>query len=138
MAKNLFIKGQSGNPKGKPKGVRHKATQITYALMEGNLEEILAMVIERAKSGDIAACRMIIDKVLPNSKERPIALNLPLISSLDCVGTAQVEILNAVAIGEITPQEGERVSSIVDARRRSIEAIDLEARISLLEGQKCP
>ena len=137
MAKNLFIKGQSGNPKGKPKGVRHKATQITYALMEGNLEEILAMVIERAKSGDMAACRMIVDKLLPNSKERHIALNLPLINNLDGVGRAQAEILHAVSIGDITPQEGERISSIIDARRRSIEAIDLEVRISRLEGYKC-
>lgn len=137
MAKNLFIKGQSGNPKGKPRGVRHKATQITYALMEGNLEEILAMVIERAKSGDMAACRMIVDKVLPNSKERYIALNLPLINDLSGIGKAQEEILHAVSSGDITPQEGERVSSIIDARRRSLEIIDLEARISLLEGQKC-
>lgn len=80
MPKKLFIKGQSGNPKGKPKGVRHAATQISYALMEGNLEAVLATVIERAKSGDMAACRMIIDKVLPNTKDRPIALDLPSIA----------------------------------------------------------
>ena len=136
MAKNLFIKGQSGNPKGKPKGVRHKTTQITYALMEGNLEEILAIVIERAKSGDMAACRMIVDKVLPNSKERPIAINLPVISNLDGVGRAQVEILQAVSVGDITPNEGERIASIVEARRRSIETINLETRICRLEGNK--
>ncbi|WP_231970561.1 DUF5681 domain-containing protein [Polynucleobacter necessarius] len=39
MPKQLFVKGQSGNPKGKPKDVRHNATQITYALIKGNLQE---------------------------------------------------------------------------------------------------
>jgi hypothetical protein len=136
MPKNLFVKGTSGNPKGKPRGVRHAATQISYALMEGNLEEVLATVIERAKSGDIAACRMIVDKVLPNAKDRPIALDLPLINDLDGVGKAQAEILQAVSVGDITPNEGERIASIIEARRRSIETIDLEARICRLESAK--
>jgi Family of unknown function (DUF5681) len=135
MPKQLFVKGQSGNPKGKPRGVRHTATQISYALMEGNLEEVLATVIERAKGGDMTACKMVLDKVLPNTKDRPIALEIPLINDLNDVGNAQAEILQAVASGSITPNEGERVASIIEARRRSIETIDLEARISQLEGR---
>ena len=136
MPKNLFVKGTSGNPKGKPRGVRHAATQISYALMEGNLEGVLVTIIERAKSGDMTACRMIVDKVLPNTKDRPIVLDLPLIDDLDGVGKAQAEILQAVSVGDITPNEGERITSIIEARRRSIETIDLEARICRLEGAK--
>lgn len=137
MPKKLFVKGQSGNPRGKPRGVRHTATQISYALMEGNLKEVLETVINRAKGGDMVACRMVVDKVLPNSKDRPIALKLPLINDLSGVGLAQAEILHAVSIGDITPSEGEKIASIIEARRRSIETIDLEARISRLEAQTC-
>ena len=136
MPKKLFVKGQSGNPKGKPKGIRHTATQITYALLEGNLQEVLETVMERAKNGDMTACRMILDKVLPNTKDRPIALDLPSINDLEGVGKAQSEILHAVATGDITPNEGERMAAIIEARRRSIETIDLEARISQLETRK--
>lgn len=136
MPKNLFVKGTSGNPKGKPRGVRHTATQISYALMEGNLEKVLAAVIDKAKSGDMAACRMIIDKVLPNTKDRTVALDLPLINDLEGVGKAQAEVLQAVTLGDISPNEGERIASIIEARRRSIETIDLEARICRLESAK--
>ncbi len=136
MPKQLFVKGQSGNPKGKPKGVRHTATQITYALIEGNLQGVLETVLERAKNGDMTACRMILDKVLPNTKDRPVTIDLPPINDLNGVGFAQSEILQAVAAGDITPNEGERIVSIIEARRRSIESIDLEARISQLEMQK--
>jgi hypothetical protein len=136
MPKQLFVKGQSGNPKGKPKGVRHTATQITYALIEGNLQEVLETVVERAINGDMTACRMILDKVLPNTKDRPVTIDLPEINDLNGVGFAQAEILQAVATGDITPNEGERIASIVEARRRSLETIDLEARISQLETQK--
>lgn len=79
---------------------------------------------------------MILDKVLPNTKDRPITIDLPTINDLNGVGFAQAEILQAVAAGNITPNEGERIASIVEARRRSIESIDLEARISQLETQK--
>ncbi len=136
MPKKLFVKGQSGNPKGKPRGIRHATTQISYALMEGDLEAVLATVIERAKGGDMTACRMIVDKVLPNTKDRTIALDLPLINDLKGVGKAQAKILHAVAIGDITPNEGEKIASIIEARRKSIETIDLEARISRLETEK--
>ena len=136
MPKQLFVKGQSGNPKGKPKGVRHTATQVTYALVEGNLQEVLETVVERAINGDMTACRMILDKVLPNTKDRPVNIDLPPINDLNGVGFAQAEILQAVATGDITPNEGERIASIVEARRRSLETIDLEARISQLETQK--
>lgn len=136
MPKQLFVKGQSGNPKGKPRGARHTATQISYALMEGNLEEVLSIVIERAKNGDIAACRMVLDKVLPNIKDRSIALEIPAVNDLKDVGNAQAEILQAVTNGKITPNEGERIAAIIDARRRAIEMIDLETRISRLEMQR--
>jgi len=136
MPKKLFVKGQSGNPKGKPKGIRHAATQISYALLEGNLEAVLTAVIERAKGGDMTACRMIVDKVLPNTKERPIALNLPSINDLNGIGDAQAEILKAVSVGGITPSEGEKIASIIEAQRRAIETINLEARISRLEVAK--
>jgi hypothetical protein len=131
-----FKKGESGNPKGKPKGARHKTTQLAYAMMEGSLEAILDQVVAKAKAGDMLACRMIIDKIIPPQKDRTIAIELPPIASIDGVGRAQSEILQAVVDGDITPNEGERIAAIVDSRRRAIETVELEARITELEGRK--
>src|SRR5215217_7256638 len=47
-----FQKGQSGNPNGKPKGTRHRATMAAETLMEGEAEAITRMAIELAKGGD--------------------------------------------------------------------------------------
>jgi len=55
---------------------------------------------------------------------------------LESVGKAQSKLLQALSIGDITPNEGERIASIIEARRRSIETIDLEARICRLESAK--
>ena len=38
-----FKKGQSGNPKGKPKGARHKITLAAEVLLDGEAEAILGL-----------------------------------------------------------------------------------------------
>ena len=44
-----FQKGQSGNPKGKPKGTRHGVTMAAETLMEGEAEAITRKAIELAR-----------------------------------------------------------------------------------------
>lgn len=48
-----FQPGQSGNPAGKPKGSRNKATLAAETLLDGEAETITRKVIELAKPGDI-------------------------------------------------------------------------------------
>jgi Family of unknown function (DUF5681) len=43
-----FPKGQSGNPAGKPKGTRHKATRAMEALLDGEADAITRKAIEMA------------------------------------------------------------------------------------------
>ena len=44
-------------------------------------------------------------------------------------------IMQAVASGEVTPDEGIALTTILDRHRKSIETLDLEARITALEEQ---
>ena len=48
-------KGVSGNPKGMPKGTRHKATRIAEELLDGEVEALTRKVINKALEGDSAA-----------------------------------------------------------------------------------
>ena len=52
-----FQKGQSGNPRGKPKGLRSKMTLAIEALFEGEAEALTRKAIEKALGGDIVALR---------------------------------------------------------------------------------
>jgi hypothetical protein len=125
--------GQSGNPAGKPPGTRNKATQMVMALMEGHAEQITQTIIDAANRGDLAAARMVLERLAPPVRERPLALDLPDTSTAEGISAAQRAVLEAVGAGEILPAEATALSSVVDARRKAFETEELERRISLLE-----
>ena len=127
--------GQSGNPAGKPPGTRNKATEMVLQLMEGGAKEITLAVIEAARGGDLAAARLVIDRLAPPMRERPVALELPDTASAEGVSKAQQAILQAVAGGDLTPGEGSTLAGIVEAHRRALETEELAARIEALEGR---
>jgi hypothetical protein len=128
--------GQSGNPKGKAKGTRNKATMLAIAILEKDIEAIAKKVTEAAIGGDLQAARMVLERLVPPTRERPVSLPLPDTSTTEGVSQAQQAILAAVATGELTPGEGTALSGIVEQHRKAIETQELEQRIAALEAKK--
>ena len=130
-----FQKGQSGNPNGRPLGARNQRTLALEELMDGEIEAITRKAIEAAKAGDIAAIRLVMDRVLPPARSRPISIDLPVLTDAASVASAQAEILKAVAIGDLRLDEAESLSGLLEARRKSLETVELEDRIKELEAR---
>lgn len=130
-----FQRGSSGNPNGRPRGSRNVTTLAVEALLEGQAEAITQRVVNAALDGEIAAIKLVMDRVAPPRKSRPIQIDLPDVSDARGVALAQAAVVTAVAGGEITPDEGTALSGLLEARRRAIETEELEARIRRLEGQ---
>jgi len=76
-----FMKGQSGNPAGKPKGARHRATLAAETLLDGEAEALTRKAIELALAGDPIALRLCLDRILPPRRERPLRFVLPKLRS---------------------------------------------------------
>jgi hypothetical protein len=125
--------GQSGNPAGKKPGTRHKATQLAETLLDGQTEQLVNKCVEMAIDGDSTAMRICMDRLIPPRKSRPVKIDLPDVSTGKGVFEAQAVIVQAVCEGEITPDEGQVISSILEARRKSIETADIELRLDRLE-----
>ena len=128
--------GQSGNPKGRPPGSRNRVTLVALAAMEEGAAAIAKKIVEMAKQGDMSAARLVLERLVPPAKERPIFLSLPDTGSAGGVAQAQAAILQAVAAGDILPGEAATLAGIVEARRKAVETQELEARISALEVAK--
>src|SRR3954470_16848279 len=100
-----FKKGQSGNPAGKPKGARHRTTMAVDALLEGEAETITRKAVELAKAGDTVALRLCMDRLAPPRRDRPVPFTLPKLDTVADAKAASAAILEAVAEGELTPNE---------------------------------
>jgi hypothetical protein len=53
-----FEKGESGNPAGRPRGARNRATLLMENLLADDAEAIGRKAVEMAKGGDMAAIRL--------------------------------------------------------------------------------
>src|SRR5262249_3899919 len=60
-----FVKGQSGNPAGRPRGARNKATIMLENMLHGDAEAIIGKAVELAKVGDPVALRICMDRLAP-------------------------------------------------------------------------
>lgn len=129
-----WTKGVSGNPGGRPKGARHKTTLLAEKLMAAEAEAIVRAVLTAAAAGDLTACRIVLDRIVPPVKERPVCVDMPEVSDAEGARMAQGAILRAVAAGELLPSEGATLAGIVEAQRRAIETDELRQRIERLEG----
>ncbi|WP_264050419.1 DUF5681 domain-containing protein [Methylobacterium flocculans] len=128
-----FQPGQSGNPAGRPKGARSRATLALEAILEGEAEAITRKVIELALEGDTQALRMCLDRLAPPRKDRPVILELPDIETASDLPRATSALLQAVAAGDITPSEASDLGRAIDAHVRAVEAADLHQRLLRLE-----
>lgn len=128
-----FQPGQSGNPKGRPVGSRSKVHAALDALAEGEVEDIVRAMIDKAKAGDGLAGKTILERVWPPRKGARLQFDLPSISKPEELPGA-IEVINRqVAVGDLSPDEGALVVGLLDAQRKAIETSELAARVAALE-----
>ena len=123
----------SANPEGRPKGSRNKTTLAAQALLEGEIETITSKVIDLAKAGDMAAIKLVLERILPPRKDSPITVELPSIATAEDTAKATYAILQAVSYGDITLSEGQALMAMIEQLRKTIETHGLEQRITQLE-----
>ncbi len=121
-----FAKGQSGNPAGRPRGARNRATRIAQLLLDGEAAALSRKAIELALAGDALALKLCLDRILAPQRRRAVELDLPpLREAADLVG-AMTAISAAAARGEITPAEAFELAQVIDTAIRAYKTCDAE------------
>jgi hypothetical protein len=123
---------QPGNP-GRPMGVRHRSTLLVEKMMQDDAKEIVRAVVTAAKGGDMVAAKIVLDRISPARKGRPLRFELPEARTADDVAAALASVVGAMADGELTPDEAALVASVLEVRRKAIETVELENRLHRLE-----
>ena len=125
-----FKKGQSGNPKGRPKKSQNKTTEYKK-LLAPHADELIAKLIGLALDGDVSAMRLCIDRITPPIKARDSTVNIKGFTGSPVEKSNA--ITKAVANGEITPQEAQALISVVLSHTKIVESTSLEERLTALE-----
>jgi hypothetical protein len=128
-----FKPGQSGNPAGKPKGTRNATTLALETLLDGQATALTQKAIDLALTGDMAALRLCLDRILPPRKDRPVTFTLPPINSAKDAAATVSAVLAAVATGEITPADAGEISRLIEAYVKAFETAELAERLERLE-----
>lgn len=126
--KGDFQPGQSGNPKGRPRGAS-KNSALRKELADC-LPGILQMLVQAAGAGDVAAIRLILERTIPALRPTDSPVTIPMAGTLAEQGQA---VLAAIGRGEITPAVGAQVVGALAAQARIVEAVDLDERLTRLE-----
>lgn len=121
---------------GRTPGSRHKVTLAIEALLEGQHEALTQKAIDKALDGDGVALRLCLDRLAPPRKDAPVSFALPAIRTAADTVTASAALLDAVATGDVTPDEAGRVMALLTAHKALVETADLETRIATLEAKQ--
>ena len=131
-----FKKGNSGNPKGRPAGSRHRASTLAESLIDGQSQELINKCIEMALEGDTVALRLCLERLLPPRKTSPINIKLPRMNNAIDLPKVTGAIVQAVSEGMIDPTTGEIFSRVIERHIKAVEAADFEQRLQVLEEQQ--
>lgn len=122
--------GQSGNPKGRPRGIKDKRTALR-ALLEPYSGPLVQKTVALALEGDTTALRLCLERLIPpvKSKDEPV--------TLEDVGSTLTEqgqgVLRSMLAGRITPDEAGALMQAISAQARVVQVEELNERVDALE-----
>ena len=127
-----FTKGVSGNPSGRPRGIKDKRHRFKEAI-ESMIPEVLESVFQRAVAGDMTAAKMLLDRSLPAKRPEQERVQIPIREN---TASNARDVLKSVFDGEVSPDVGASLLNAITGVLKAIEVEDLAKRIEALESKR--
>jgi hypothetical protein len=87
-----------------------------------------------ALDGDTTGMRLVMDRISPPQKDRPVAFALPKLEAAADAVKATAALAQAVATGDLTPREAAELSKLVDGFTKAVEQHDVVQRLERIEA----
>lgn len=126
-----FTKGQSGNPAGRKPGITPGAK--LRKSIEKDTPEIIQALILQAKDGNVAAAKVLLDRIIPPLKPQAAPVKLSVNGSLVDHGEA---VIRAMLSGAIPPDVGSQLITVLLAQSKLVEIEEISARLENFGQQK--
>jgi len=128
MTQTKFKPGISGNPNGRPKD-KTPATILRKSISQ-EMPEIIKTLVGLAKGGDVAAAKVLLDRICPALKPQAMPISLPTNGTLTEQGS---EIIKATMAGQIPPDIGSQLITALSNQGKLIELQEMAERLQRLE-----
>lgn len=102
-------------------------------MIDGEVEEIIRGLIDRAKNGDFRAQKLLLERMLPPLRSRAPTIGLPLIETPSEIVTAYSVVWAAVREGQLTLEDAERLVRLLEAKQKAIETSELAAEVERIK-----
>ena len=127
-----FKKGQSGNPKGRPKGSINRVSEYKQQILD-NIPGIVNKMIEMAQGGDFRAAKALIETTIP--KTRAVSSPTPFKYDDSSLSKAGQSILQETAIGNLAADQAATLLQALSNQAKLIEHDLFESRLQKLEAK---
>lgn len=132
MPAMTFQKGQSGNPAGRPIGIKDRRTALRDAL-EGRADALLEKAVEKALDGDSALLVALLSRLIPKLKPESPALGSPIVA--DGTTGQAFGVISAALNGALSTSAAAELLQAISSAVRIREADELQARVERLEAE---
>ena len=126
-ANGRFAKGHPGGP-GRP---RNPVSTMAGELDRRGVdvaEELMAMTIEKARKGSLEATEMVLKRVWPARRSRPIELDAAAGDGLRNLLSEHAALASAMMDGDITPQDAQAATRVFKALQEQMRRADAQRR----------
>jgi hypothetical protein len=127
-AQGRFPKGVSGNPHGRPKS---ESAVLRQSLADG-AADVVKVVLEAAKAGDMQAAKMVLDRLVPplKSASPPVTISMPANPTIH--DTALAILMETIA-GHLAPETAATLIAAAGNLSRITELEELRIRLESIE-----
>lgn len=123
-----FSKGQSGNPEGRPPGIKDRRAR-SRELFDAHRAGLIEKAVELALAGDTQALRMCLDRIVPPMKAPVVDVDL----QGETLAERARSILDLLATGDHSVQEVLQMMQALATMAKVIDVDEFDRRLIALE-----
>ncbi len=114
-----FAKGNPGGP-GRPRRPVNEAADALDQVGVAAAKELIEVAIAQGRKGNMMAVKLVLDRVWPTHRRRPVEIATPVLARASDFLPAQAALTDAVLSGEVSPHEGAVIASLLEEQRRRV------------------
>src|SRR5258707_10447608 len=123
-ADGRFVKGHPGGP-GRPRKIVAAAANALDARGAAKAGDLFEIAFRQADEGNTTALKMLLDRVWPVGRGRPLGIAMPEAPTVIDMLAASTAVANAVLAGEASVQEGTAIAELLKAHEEVVERHDV-------------